>query len=70
MKHQTPQPCNQSLEGELHKEIQIAVDPNLDEASLDGERNILTVIIVERKVISRRSVEHRRKIPAHRNPPT
>ena len=70
MKHQTPQPCTQSLERELHKEIQIAVDPNLDEASLDGERNILTVIIVERKVISRRSVEHRRKIPAHRNPPT
>ena len=64
MKHQTPQPCTQSLEGELHKEIQIAVDPNLDEANLDGERKILTVIIVERKVISRRIVEHRRKIPA------
>ena len=70
MKHQTPQPCTQSLEGELHKEIQIAVDPNLDEANLEGERKILAVIIVERKVISRRIVEHRRKIPAHRNPPT
>ena len=70
MKHQTPQPCTQSLEGELHKEIQIVVDPNLDEANLDGERNILAVIIVERKVIPRRIVEHRRKIPTHRNPPT
>ena len=70
MKHQTPQPCTQSLEGELQKEIQIAVDPNLDEANLDGERKILTVLVVERKVILRRIVEHRRKIPAHRNPPT
>ena len=43
---------------------------NLDEANLDGERKISTVIIVERKVISRMIVEHRRKIPAHRNPPT
>ena len=68
MKHQTPQPCTQRLEGELQKEIQIAVDPNLDEANLDGERKISTVIIVERKVISRRIVEHRRKILAHRNP--
>ena len=70
MKHQTPQPCTQSQEGELQKEIQVAVDPNLDEANLDGERKILTVIIVERKIISRRIVEHRRKILAHRNPPT
>ena len=70
MKHQTPQPCTQSPERELQKDIQIAVDPNLDEAILDGERKILTVIIVERKVISRRIVEHQRKIPAHRNPPT
>ena len=70
MKHQTPQPYTQSLEGELHKEIQIAVDPNLDEANLDGERKILTIIIVEKKVISRRIVEHRRKIPVHRNPST
>ena len=52
MKHQTPEPCTQSLEGELQKEIQIAVDPNLDEANLDGERKILAIIIVERKVIS------------------
>ena len=70
MKHQTPQPCTQSPEGELHKEIQIAVDPNLDEPNLDRERKILTVIIVERKVILRRIVEHRRKILTHRNPPT
>ena len=70
MKHQTPQPCTQSLEGELKKEIQIEVDPNLDEANLDGERKILIVIIVERKVISRRIIEHRRKISMHGNLPT
>ena len=70
VKHQTLQPCAQSLEGELQKEIQIVADQNLKGANLDWERKILTVIIAARKVTLRGIVEHRRKIPAHRNLPS